>query len=250
MLRMSLHYLGVDAKTRAAHRGGPGGPPRPHRPRRPLLPVRPPREHARRRAPRDGAPRAHRAHGAGGEERRLTRPSGGVVAARLRPEIAVRLPATARVTSEMNEKRGSDDIAPAFNEAIRLKNEGELVEAERILLGLRLERPERLSCTECSATCKRSWASTNAAASYRRSTELAPGSELASISLFHILYELRRFDGAMDELRRFRSRGPSAEYDDIIEDLKLHVPPDSLAEAASTMSRGTSAGRSDLTRSS
>jgi len=118
-----------------------------------------------------------------------------------------------------------DDIRPEFDEALRLRDAGKMAEAEAILSRLAERRPDVAAVHGMLGHVEEELGRINdAAVSYRRATELSPASELASISLFHALYELGDLDGAFDEMRRFRCRGPSPEYDQLIGDLKLNLP--------------------------
>lgn len=111
------------------------------------------------------------------------------------------------------------EIAPEFNEAIRLKNEGRLAHAERIFLDLTRRAPIGATFGMLGHVQEKLGKLGEAAASYRRATECSPGSELASISLFHALFELGDLDAAFAEMLRFRWRGPSPEYDLLIRDV-------------------------------
>lgn len=53
---------------------------------------------------------------------------------------------------------------------------------------------------------------TESEAHLRRATELQPLSELASVSLFHVLWKQGRDDEAFAEMRRFLEIGESKEY--------------------------------------
>lgn len=116
-------------------------------------------------------------------------------------------------------------MKPDFEEALRLRDAGKMVEAEAILSLLAHQRPEVAAVHGMLGdVLSRQGKTREAAASFRRATDLSPGSELASISLFHALYELGDIGAAFEEMRRFRRRGQSAEYDQLIRDLKIELP--------------------------
>jgi predicted Zn-dependent protease len=126
----------------------------------------------------------------------------------------------------MTEKRSYADIEAEFNEALRLRDAGSVAEAEAILLRLAQLRPDAgVVFGMLGHVQEQLGRSAEAAKSYRRATNLSPRSELASVSLFHVLYEQGDLEGAFDEMRRFRRRRRSSpEYDRLISDLKLSVP--------------------------
>ena len=55
---------------------------------------------------------------------------------------------------------------------------------------------------------------------FRKATELEPQLELASLGLFHALWEADRTDEAFDEMRRFLSQYESEEYTRLLADMK------------------------------
>jgi tetratricopeptide (TPR) repeat protein len=55
---------------------------------------------------------------------------------------------------------------------------------------------------------------------FKRVTVLAPKSELASLGLFHTLFELGKTDDAFEEMKRFISISHSEEYERLLEDMK------------------------------
>ncbi len=124
----------------------------------------------------------------------------------------------------MTDERGYSAIKPRFDRALRLRDEGRTDEAEAILSALAEEHPAVAAVHGMLGDLQeRLGKRAEAAESYRRATELSPGSELASISLFHLLYEQGDLDRAFEEMRRFRRRGPSQEYDQLIRDLQLNL---------------------------
>ena len=60
----------------------------------------------------------------------------------------------------------------------------------------------------------------NAIESFKTAVQLAPTLELASLGLFHALWEAGRRDDAFEEMKRFvRLAGPSTEYGEILKGL-------------------------------
>jgi len=115
-----------------------------------------------------------------------------------------------------------------FEKATRLRDAGKLSEAAAVLVSLADRYPEDAPVHGMLGHVYDGLGKTReAAASFRRATDLAPRSELASISLFHALYELGDLDAAFAEMRRFkRTQRPSPEYDLLINDLKEELPPE------------------------
>jgi predicted Zn-dependent protease len=129
------------------------------------------------------------------------------------------------VTTKADKARIYDDIKDEFEGALRLRDAGQLAKAKEILLDLNHRYPDLPPVLGVLGDMQEELGELEEAArSYRRTTELSPGSELASISLFHALYQLGDVDGAFDEMRRFRSRGgPSEEYDRLVNDLSRNL---------------------------
>jgi predicted Zn-dependent protease len=127
----------------------------------------------------------------------------------------------------MTKERGSKaerELAEQFDEALRLRDAGDISGAERILSGLALESPQRAYVLlQLGNVQEKMGRALEAAASYRRATELSPSYELPSISLFHVLYRLGEVDEAFNEMRRFRSQFPSPAYDELIRDINREV---------------------------
>lgn len=116
------------------------------------------------------------------------------------------------------------DIRSDFDEALRLRDAGSFIEAEAILSQLARQRPDVAAVHGMLGDLREKLGKLReAVASYQRSTELNPSSELASISLFHALYQLGELDAALEEMRRFRTRRSSLEYDRLVRDLRLNI---------------------------
>ena len=74
----------------------------------------------------------------------------------------------------------------------------------------------------------------NASEYFRRTTELSPKSELASVGLFHSLWGQGFKQEAVDEMRRFLALADSAEYSQLLHDLAVEgklVPSMDTAQA-------------------
>ena len=124
----------------------------------------------------------------------------------------------------MTEERDYSTIKPRFDRALRLRDEGRTSEAEAVLSALAEEYPAVAAVHGMLGDVReRMGKLLESGESYKRAAELSPGSELASISLFHVLYAQGDLDGAFEEMRRFRRRGPSPEYDQLISDLQLNL---------------------------
>ena len=125
---------------------------------------------------------------------------------------------------DTTKRRVHELIKDEFEEALRLRDAGQFVEAKVILLGLAERHPDLPPVLGTLGDVQEELGDLVAAArSYRRTAELSPDSELASISLFHALLKLDDVDGAFDEMRRFRSRGRSEEYDRLVTDLSKRI---------------------------
>jgi predicted Zn-dependent protease len=119
------------------------------------------------------------------------------------------------------------DIRADFDRALRLRDSGRIAEAEDILSRLVQQRPNLAAIHGVLGDIyDRQGKDREAVVCFRRAVALSPGSELASISLFHLLYQQGDLSGAFDEMKRFRRRGPSEEYNRLIEDLRLELPPE------------------------
>ena len=51
---------------------------------------------------------------------------------------------------------------------------------------------------------------------YRKATEISPKSEMASLGLFHSLWQLDRGDEAFEEMKRYMSIAESSEYNELL----------------------------------
>jgi predicted Zn-dependent protease len=96
------------------------------------------------------------------------------------------------LTKKTSTKHDHDDIKPQFDEALRLKEAGNFAEAAEIFLRLARQHPDVAAVHGMLGHVQQEMGKIrDAADSYRRAVNVSPGSELASISLFHALYKLR-----------------------------------------------------------
>jgi predicted Zn-dependent protease len=112
-----------------------------------------------------------------------------------------------------------------FQEAVRLTDEGRHREALakfELLIALPGVPRSLLAATHGKIGYIHQFALGDPAAAegwFRKSAELAPSSELASLGLFHALVRQRKVDEAFDEMRRYLARKPSAEYTRILAEI-------------------------------
>jgi predicted Zn-dependent protease len=128
------------------------------------------------------------------------------------------------MTEEGDEREAR--ITQEFNEALRLRDSGELRRARTILERLAQENPKRPEIIGMLAGLQFQMGDhKNAADTARNCIALSPRSELASRILFHACLELRDVDSAFSEVARFRALKDSSEYDRTLaemEDGTLH----------------------------
>jgi predicted Zn-dependent protease len=120
------------------------------------------------------------------------------------------------------------DFELKFNRAIELRDRGielgdsgALEEAYNSLLELDRARPNDFSVLLIMGhVCWEHERLDEASLLFKRVTILAPKSELASLGLFHTLFELGKTDDAFEEMKRFISISYSEEYERLLEDMK------------------------------
>jgi predicted Zn-dependent protease len=101
-----------------------------------------------------------------------------------------------------------------FNEALRLRDAGELGKARQTLERLAQEHPTRSEIVGMLAGLQyQAGDHEQAAATARNCIALSPRSELASRIVFHACLELEDVDSAFAEAARFRAIKDSPEYD-------------------------------------
>src|SRR5690242_15396799 len=116
------------------------------------------------------------------------------------------------MNSAVNSK-ATPEFKDRFEEAVELKNQGRLEEAEQKFTALLATNPASASVHAFLAdTLWDQGQLTQAIASFRKAVELAPQSEMASLGLFHTLLESGDRKGAIAEMDRFLSLSDSEEY--------------------------------------
>lgn len=124
----------------------------------------------------------------------------------------------------MSDAGNFDDIEKEFDDALRLRDAGQVDDAVKILEALAQRRPDAYPVLGTLAGIQYSQGDMEGARkNFSRTVELSPRSELASRGLFHALYRLGRLVEAFEEMARFRSLKRSSEYDSILEDLAIEV---------------------------
>ena len=112
------------------------------------------------------------------------------------------------------------DFAKLLGRAIRHRDKSEYDDAIRILRALVKVKPESASVQGLLGDVYwRLGRLKQAVQSFKRATELAPKSELASLGLFHILWESGKMERAKAEMKRYLAIGNSREYDSMIPSL-------------------------------
>jgi predicted Zn-dependent protease len=104
-------------------------------------------------------------------------------------------------------------LARGVNEAIKLRDARRYAEAKAKLLALADEHPDSASVFGILADVYwRLHSLDNAIQCFARASKLSPKSELASLGLFHTLWEAGQTERALDEMERFMSLSHSPEY--------------------------------------
>jgi len=122
----------------------------------------------------------------------------------------------------MSNSAENPSLRKAFDKAIRLKRLGRTEQARRVLEQLQREHPESPAVLgylggvyfddgdlEQATDC------------FRKTTELSPTSELASLGLFHSLWARKKRQAALAEMGRFLAVADSREYRTLIRELRL-----------------------------
>jgi tetratricopeptide (TPR) repeat protein len=111
-----------------------------------------------------------------------------------------------------------EHLAEYFQEAVRLKDSGDLNGAKSILEDLTELDP--LSPSILATLGDVYWDMQdlpNALVTFRKAIELKPCCEPISLSVFSVLWNLRRFDEALSEAQRFLPLSDSDEYQSILQ---------------------------------
>lgn len=110
-----------------------------------------------------------------------------------------------------------DKIKDRFNNAIKLRDEGRIDEALRILNAINVEYPNQASILGVIGGIYFGIGDLEAARTLlERVVSMSPRSELASLGLFHSLWELGRHEEALSEMKRFLAFADSDEYQRIL----------------------------------
>lgn len=121
------------------------------------------------------------------------------------------------MNSAVNPKATSE-FKDRFQEAVELKNQGQLPEAEQKFKDLLVLNPASASVHAFLAdTLWDQGQLRQAITSFRKAVELAPKSEMASLGLFHTLLESGDRKGAIAEMDRFLSLSDSEEYQALVQ---------------------------------
>ncbi len=126
------------------------------------------------------------------------------------------------MTSATDEKEMiKEKFEEQFNEALRLQSEGKSDEALDLLRELEktgIYKPAVLGMIGNILYVYKK--DVKQAIDYLRETiKLSPKSEMASLGLFHALFDLHRTDEAFNEMRRFMSISDSEEYRRLLKEL-------------------------------
>ena len=110
-------------------------------------------------------------------------------------------------------------IEPEFNRALETWRNGDGQLAVQILERLAAEYANQPAIFGMLGAIYRSLDDYElAVGNFQRAASLSPKSELASLGLFHSLWQVGRREEAMDEMSRFLLVAPSEEYALLIED--------------------------------
>lgn len=128
------------------------------------------------------------------------------------------------MNSAVNPK-ATPEFKARFQEAIELKKQGRLQEAEQKFHDLLVMNPASASVHAFLAdTLWDQGQLTRAIASFRKAVELAPKSEMASLGLFHTLLETGDKEGALAEMDRFLALSNSEEYQALAQQFGRQTP--------------------------
>jgi Tfp pilus assembly protein PilF len=104
-----------------------------------------------------------------------------------------------------------------FREATRMRDQGAFPEAIEILTKLAREPDAPAGVFGMLGHIQQQAGRLeDATVSFRRATQLAPRTELASLGLFHTLWERGLTDEAFEEIKRFQMLADSADYREIV----------------------------------
>lgn len=118
-----------------------------------------------------------------------------------------------------------NDAGQDFEIALRLRDSGNLAGEIEILSRICQSKTERSATFVVLGQAE--WESgslVEAINSFKHAVEMAQRSEVASLGLFHSLFEAGRTDEAFNEMHRFLSIAESPEYEQLLSD--LNAPDD------------------------
>jgi predicted Zn-dependent protease len=108
-----------------------------------------------------------------------------------------------------------------FDEALRLRDAGDLAKAVEVMRRLAADGPDRASILGTLAGLEfQAGDYEGAARTARKVTRLVPRSELASLTLFHSLHRAGRLDEAFAEVARLRVIRNSIEYEKLLAEMR------------------------------
>ncbi len=111
-------------------------------------------------------------------------------------------------------------LAARLNEALKLRSRKNYEQAKELLLVLADENADSAAVFGILGDVYwRLGSLPEAIQCFRRAVQLSPTSELASLGLFHSLWESGRYRQAREAMKRFVSISPSAEYARILGEL-------------------------------
>ena len=134
-------------------------------------------------------------------------------------------------------------FARRFNEALKLRAAKRYDQAKEILLALADENEDSASVFGILGDVYwqlGSWE--NATRCFARAVKLSPKSELASLGLFHTLWESGQARLALNEMERFLSLSHSAEYAKVLREL-IPVPASARSTGAGNRVASKTAGK-------
>ena len=130
----------------------------------------------------------------------------------------------AKVMKERSQS-GTDSVCQRrFDEALRLRDQGSLVEAEETLSQLMEQYPENLGIILVRAGVLFDLERFHDAYTlFKTILDSRPDHELASRGLFHSLWKLGKHDDAFSEMKRFLSIADSDAYADLLNDINADL---------------------------
>jgi tetratricopeptide (TPR) repeat protein len=123
----------------------------------------------------------------------------------------------------------TNEFREKFQQALDLKNSGDLESAYTLLSDIASKNPNSAPALGVLADVAYSKGLIQEAAEwFRKVTILSPKSEMASLGLFHSLFDLGDTNGAFDEMKRFMSIQHSDEYELLLSEITEALRKDEL----------------------